>query len=365
MAEALKNVYNRRFIARLSEEFELVHNTFDRGQFAQRVFATGWNQLELKARMRRISESLRFCLPADYPESLELLVTASLNMRKTWPQGFELMLFPDYVEQYGQEHFELSVAALEQLTQLASAEFAVRPFILREPDEMMRIMYGWAGETNEHVRRLASEGCRPRLPWAMALPIYKKDPRPILRILNRLKSDTSLYVRRSVANNLNDISKDHPELVIDIVKPWKGQSEDTDWLIKHACRGLLKNAYPSAMQLFSFGATDHLKISKLLLPDSVKFGDYLPYSFDISSEAPSIGNLRIEYAVDFMKANGKTARKIFKVSESNYSEAKKSISRRHAFRAISTRKHYAGKHGFAVLLNGSQVAQRSFLLKMH
>ena len=362
MAEPLKNAYNRQFIDNLSDEFQIVHTNFDRTLFARKVFGQGWKQLELKARMRRITESLRFCLPGEYATSLKVLVKVSRNMRKTWPQSFELMLFPDYVELYGQDHFDISIAALEQLTQLASAEFAVRPFIIRYQKKMMDVMYAWSGSTNEHVRRLASEGCRPRLPWAMALPAYKKDPAPIMRILRRLRNDRSLYVRRSVANNLNDISKDHPALVVNLVKPWMGKNKDTDWLVKHACRGLLKNAYPAAMQLFSFGKTDHLKIRGFSLPKNVEFGDYLPYSFDDVSNTNKIGNLRIEYALDFMKANGKTARKIFKVSESDYPESTKSISRRHAFKAISTRKHYPGKHGFAILLNGTQIAHKTFIL---
>jgi len=125
----------------------------------------------------------------------------------------------------------------------------------------------------------------------------------------------------------------------------------------------LKNAYPGALQLFSFGNTDHLKIRNFSLPNKVMFGDYLPYSFDILSNAGKIGNLRIEYAMDFMKANGKTARKIFKVSESDYPESTRSIDRKHAFKSISTRKHYSGKHSFAIILNGVQVAQKSFILK--
>jgi len=361
--EALKNVYNKLFIDNLSGEFAVVHKAFDRNRFARTVFSTGWQQLELKARMRRISESLRECLPKDFRTSVNILVTVSANMQRTHHTGYEFMLFPDYIELCGQDHFDISIRALEQITLLASAEFAVRPFILRFPKKMMQVMYVWSKSDNEHIRRLASEGCRPRLPWAMALPGFKENPRPVLRILKRLKSDSSLYVRRSVANNLNDISKDHPALVIDLVKSWMGKNKDTDWLVKHACRGLLKNAYPDAMQLFSFGKVDHLKIRCFKLPEIVVFGNYLPYSFDVVSSTENIGNLRIEYALDFMKANGKTARKIFKISESNYLEAAKSISRRHVFKHISTRKHYPGKHGFAILLNGTQIVQKYFVLE--
>ena len=144
------------------------------------------------------------------------------------------MLFPDYVECYGLEHFDSSISALETFTKYSSAEFAVRPFIMRYEQKMMSQMRKWSRSKNHHLRRLSSEGCRPRLPWSMALPAFKQDPTAILTIISALLSDGSEYVRRSVANNLNDISKDHPEIVIEITRQNLGQSDATDKLLKHA-----------------------------------------------------------------------------------------------------------------------------------
>ncbi|MBV1907098.1 MAG: DNA alkylation repair protein [Pseudomonadales bacterium] len=365
MPEALKHCYNEKFINELSTAFELEYQNFNRENFSTNVFSQGWEQLELKARMRRITISLNDCLPNNYSQCLDILVAASNTLNVSDKQGFEMMLFPDFVEYYGSEHIDLSITALEHLTQLASAEFAVRPFILSHPQKMMAQMYTWSKSKNVKLRRLASEGCRPRLPWAMALPEYKKNPKPIIRILEELKNDESLYVRRSVANNLNDISKDHPDLVISLVTPWKGKSQNTDWLIKHACRGLLKNAHPPALRLFGFGKVEHLSISNFRLPDSVNMGEHLSFSFQIESSQPTIGKLRVEYAIDFLKANGQTRRKIFKISESSYQQSSKQVNKRHSFKAISTRKHYSGKHSLAILLNGVETVQQEFALTSH
>ena len=362
MTELLKHVYSKPFIADLSNAFSKHTNHFDFKRFDSLVFGNGWQNLELKARMRRITQSLQLCLTQDYEENVKILLNVAKSLKKDDHGGFEYMLFPDFVEHYGQEHFELSVSALETLTKLASAEFAVRPFIVARPLQMMDRMFDWAKSTDEDVRRLASEGCRPRLPWATALSIFKNEPSPIVRILEQLKNDQSLYVRRSVANNLNDISKDHPDVAIDIAQRWLGHSSDTDWVVKHALRGLLKNAHPQALKLFGFGDITHIEVRDLQVEKIAHFGAYLPFSFELNTSAKSIGNLRVEYAIDYMKANGKLARKIFKVSESNYQQSSKLFQRKHALKPISTRKHYAGQHRFALLLNGTEVATQMFEL---
>lgn len=362
MAELLKYVYNKKFIADLSSTFSKHTKHFDFKKFDSLVFADGWQNLELKARMRRITQSLQPCLTQDYEKNIEIVVNVAESLKEDLRRGFEYMLFPDFVEYYGREHFDLSVGALEALTKLASAEFAVRPFILAHPRQMMDQMFVWAKSADEDVRRLASEGCRPRLPWAVALPIFKNEPSPILKILEQLKNDQSLYVRRSVANNLNDISKDHPDVAIDTAQRWFGNNSDTDWIVKHALRGLLKNAHPEALQLFGYGDITHIEVCELKVDKTVSFGAYLPFSFELKTAVESIGKLRIEYAIDYMKANGKMARKIFKVSESDYQQSSKVFQRKHAFKPISTRKHYAGQHRFALLLNGTEVATQLFEL---
>ncbi|MFT7684718.1 MAG: 3-methyladenine DNA glycosylase AlkC [Candidatus Azotimanducaceae bacterium] len=362
MAELLKNIYNTKFIKHLGGAFKREYPAFDEKLFSTLVFDSGWQQKELKSRMRRITESLHFVLPSDYNKSIKIVVSVSKMLRQEEIHGFEYMLFPDFVECYGQEHWSLSIPALEELTKLASAEFAVRPYLLLNSEKMMKQMITWSKSADPDVRRLASEGCRPRLPWAMALPGFKKDPTLILKLLKPMRNDSALYVRRSVANNLNDISKDHPDLVMEVVKPWHGKNKNTDWLIRHGCRGLLKSAHPEALALFGFGSIKHLAIKNFTADSEVQFGHYLPFSFEVSSTKKTIGKLRLEYAIDFMKSNGKQARKIFQISESSISEDHKIFARKHRFKAISTRKHYTGSHGFSLILNGQTVDQMSFEL---
>lgn len=162
------------------------------------------------------------------------------------------MFFPDYIERFGMEDYAVAVGTMERLTAFTSCEFAVRPFIKKHEGQMLEQMLGWSEHSSHHVRRLASEGSRPRLPWAMALPKLKKDPSPILPILENLKVDSSEYVRRSVANNLNDISKDNPDVALSVFRDWIGHSPETNRIVKHGCRTLLKQGVPEAMELFGF-----------------------------------------------------------------------------------------------------------------
>ena len=146
----------------------------------------------------------------------------------------------------------------------------------------MSHMYNWAEDENFHLRRLASEGCRPRLPWAMSLPVFKKDPTPILKIMETLKDDPVEYVRMSVANNLNDISKDHPDVVLDICERWFGRSKNTDWIVKRACRTMLKAGNKRALLLFGFGDPDQLKVANLSFDrQTLAMGEELRFSFEI------------------------------------------------------------------------------------
>ena len=357
MAEPLKNLYNEELIHSLCSALSSHYKKFNSGQFTERIFDKEWDQRELKDRMRHISVTLHSFLPPDYETAIEILIPASADF-----SGFEYMFFPDYVELYGLDEFEVSMSALEYFTEFSSSEFAVRPFIIKYPARMMRQMEEWAGSGNYHVRRLASEGCRPRLPWAMALPEFKKNPKAILDILDILKSDESEYVRRSVANNLNDISKDNPGAVIEIANSWLGDNPDTDWLVKHACRTLLKNAEPKIMALFGLGQPRHVELKTFKVLQRVKMGGNLSFSFLLKTQTSELGKLRIEYAIDFMKHNGKQSRKIFKISEAEYPAQEKQISRNHSFRSITTRKYYPGSHGIAIIVNGYELVNSQFQL---
>ena len=358
MPELLKNAYNEEYITRLANSIKQAWPLFDESPFIAKVLDEHWEGKELKTRMKHISLMMRDCLPASFQESVAILLNSASDFG-----GFEGMFFPDYIEQFGEEYWGLSVQALEQLTQYSSSEFAVRPMIIRDSTKMMKTMLEWASHENEHVRRLATEGCRPRLPWAMALPEFKNNPSLILPIIDKLKQDESLYVRRSVANNLNDIAKDNPRVVLDWCKANIGQHPDTDWLIKHGCRTLLKKACPEALTLFGYASAASVSVNDLSIKnEKLMIGDDLFFNFRLSTEDNALSKLRVEYIIDYVKANGRCAPKVFKSSESDYPQRELSFERKHSFRQMSTRKHYPGEHTLSVRVNGEVKQAVSFVL---
>ena len=358
MADALKNLYDKAFIVQLNDEIQRHHSKLDAGAFHSLVFDEQWPNRELKARMQHISQCLHQFLKLDFPDAIELLkqIAPSFN-------GFEAMIFPDYVEQFGQEHWDISIAALEELTQYSSSEFAVRPFILKKPDEMMEQMLRWSKHSNQHVRRLASEGCRPRLPWAMALPLFKSDPSLILPILENLKQDESEYVRKSVANNLNDIAKDNPNITLRTAKSWHNQHPHTDWIIKHGLRTLLKQGDKEALTLIGTHRSSHIKKAELTFEsEHARIGEMIHLIADISGGSEELGKLRIDYHIDFVKKNGSLSRKVFKLSEGNYTEKSRVFRKKHSLRQMSTRTHYPGTHHVRLVINGKEMSAAKFNL---
>ena len=361
MPELLKNKYNEETIRELARRIQAVYHPFQAEDFVRSVMDGTWESLELKARMRQIAVNLGNYLPAGYEQALGVLDQVAAG----YPEGFNdftLMYFPDFVEVYGQDerHWDLSMAALERYTVFSSSEFAVRPFIIRHEARMMEQMSAWAGHANEHVRRLASEGCRPRLPWGQSLPRFQKDPSPVLGILEQLKADPSLYVRKSVANNLNDISKTHPELVAGIAKDWYGRDARTDWIVKHGCRTLLKKGNREVMDLFGFAAPDRVKVYGFALgAASVAIGQEMTFSFTVETEAAA--KVRLEYGIYYRKANGRQSRRIFQISELSFKEhTKKAYTKIHSFADVSTRKHHPGPHSVTLIVNGTERGTLNF-----
>jgi 3-methyladenine DNA glycosylase AlkC len=353
VADLLKHRYSKAYVATLAAALARAAPHFDKSGFERAVRGAGWPALELKARMRRITDTLHTFLPGDYRKQLAVLSKIAPDFG-----GFEAMFFPEFVAEYGLDDFAVSVAALESFTRYSSSEFAVRPFIVRYGERMLAEVMRWTAHPDEHVRRLASEGSRPRLPWAMALPQFKRDPQPLLPILEALRADPSEYVRRSVANNLNDIAKDHPDLVLEIAQRWVGESTATDRLVRHACRTLLKRGDQRALRIF--GHHDEVAITVTALKIAAKevpIGADLAFTFLV--RAASDTSARIEYAVDFVKSDARASRKVFQIGVKPLSAATPlSITRKHRFRDFTTRKHYPGKHQITILVNGVARAEK-------
>lgn len=360
MAERLKDrFFSDKFVTDLGLALKRVYPGFRQAEFRKLIYADDWESKELKQKMHHLTRSMAAFLPVDYSLALKILKEVAPNFG-----GFNVMIFPDFVEKYGQDEWELSLPALAFFTTLCSSEFAIRPFLARDPERAMAYLYQWAKDENFHLRRLASEGCRPRLPWAMSLPGFKKDPGLILPLLEILKDDPVDYVRTSVANNLNDISKDHPDLVLDICEKWFGLSKNTDWIVKRACRTMLKAGNKRALILFGFGDPGQFYVEDLSFdPEALVIGEDLRFSFKLKLEAKGVSRLRLEYGVDYVKANNKISRKIFQIREDDYKEGSHTFSRKHSFKELSTRKHYPGLHRFTIFINGVGKATGSVKLE--
>lgn len=357
MPERLKDIFfANAFIEQLGQAIGQVYPEFDQKEFAHLVYDDAWTTRELKTKMRHLTRCLRAILPDDYPQALAILVKIAPSFN-----GFDSLVFPDFVECYGLDEWDLSMPALAVFTQQGSSEFAVRPFLRQDPQRALAYLSTWAESENHHLRRLASEGCRPRLPWAMALPAFKKDPNPILPILEKLKADESDYVRKSVANNLNDISKDHPELMLDICERWYGVTNQTDWIVKYACRGLLKAGNERALWLFGFTGPTGLSIANLTLDKTaLSIGETLGFTFELRVEVAAPPQVRLEYKVYFVKASGKSSPKVFQIREGLFEPGSHLISRKHSFEDRTTRRHHPGTHRISIMVNGVEMAAASF-----
>ncbi|MFT4025113.1 MAG: DNA alkylation repair protein [Flavihumibacter sp.] len=361
----LKDRYSTAFYQRFGEVATHVIPGFDSKRYQQRIFLKEWPAMELKDRMKHSARALRFYMPDDFTAAailLEELVTA-LQTASFFGASMEFMFLPHYVEEYGLDYPDAAIRAFEILTPFSSCEFAIRPFIQRYPEKMMEAMQQWARHPNHHVRRLASEGSRPRLPWGIALAALKKDPSPALPILQLLKNDPSDYVRRSVANHLNDIAKDNPAVVIAIARQWQGQSAATDAIIKHGCRSLLKQGHTAILSLYRL-KEKHFSLSDIQVKsNSVRIGKSLQIDFTVTNNTARAQRLRLEYAIWFRLKNGTHYRKVFKISEREIAgRARVHYSKKHLFRVITTRTYYKGEQAISLILNGSEKKKIAFRL---
>lgn len=371
MAETqpFKSYLNAELAKQLAENIRQVYPDFPVNAFVAQASA-GLDELELKARTAHIAAALRDHLPAEYAKAVNILL-AILGPENEGEKGvfgewYFLMPVAYFVEVYGLEEFEVSMKAMYEITKRHTSEFAVRPFLIRYPERTWQQLHEWVTDENPHVRRWVSEGTRPRLPWGRQLPAFIEDPRPVLTLLEHLKDDPSLYVRRSVANNLNDISKDHPDLVIETLTCWhKGASQGTLWLIRHALRTLLKKAHPDALRLLGYGEAQVSLNEFHITPSVLQFGESLTLSFTLQSTSEQTQQLMIDYLVHFVKANGKTRAKVFKWSKKTLKAGQTlTLRKKHTIKPITTRRYYGGTHRVELQVNGKIMGEAIFELEM-
>lgn len=358
-APALKEIFNAERLQHIATEMTAVYPAFDAKGFLKHAKA-GLADLSVMQRMARVSESLHAVIPLDYPQTLKLLYALAPRLNS----AFVSLFLPHYVANYGGEDFKRSMAALKYFTTFGSAEFAVRHFLQQDFKRTLAVMQQWSLDENEHVRRLASEGSRPRLPWSFRLANVQADPSLCSSILDNLKADSSLYVRKSVANHLNDITKDHPDWVLGLIEGWSLENPHTAWIARHALRSLIKQGNTRALTIMGAGARAEVKIHQLKVePAVINLGDRINLSFSLESMADTPQKLVVDYAIDYVKSAGHSASKVFKLKAFTLAAREHhAISRGQHIRELTTRKHYPGKHAVHVLVNGERLGSVEFEL---
>lgn len=358
MAEKLKYLFDEHLVRALARDLRSAHPRFDARAFAAACLA-GLDDLELTGRAWHVAEAMHTCLPAPFARAARVLVD-SLGGELERSDGFGLgplryMPHVFFVQKYGLDDFETSMHAQYELTKRFSAETSIRAFLVKYPDATYARLREWARDPNVHVRRLVSEGTRPRLPWAPRLRAFQQDPRPVIALLELLKDDAERYVQRSVANNLNDIGKDHPDLAVEVCQRWAaGAPPGRQWIVKHALRMLVKQGHPGALATLGVGSRPMVSVERIrLAPRAVKLGGELRFSFELASTATTPQELMIDYAVHYVKANGATRPKVFKLRRLALpAQGSAELESKLSFQDLSTRRHYPGRHRIELLING-------------
>lgn len=353
-------MFNLAFYRDLSAAVKKVYSSFDQVGFLERI-ETEYLPLALNERLRLTTRALHQYLPKNYQRSLDILKKVVALLKP----GYPTLIFPDYVAQYGLDHFDLSLAALKYFTPFGSSEFAVREFLKKDFYYTIAIMTKWAEDKDHHLRRLASEGSRPRLPWSFKLDEVILHPEVTMPILNKLKTDSELYVRKSVANHLNDLSKDHPEYLLDLVSTWDLDHPHTAWIVTHACRTLIKKGHPRALHLFDAPHDVAVDITNLKIrPRKFKIGETMTFTFDMISSSPQPQKIIVDYIIHYRKKLGELSPKVFKLKIITLEPHQKtSITKKQRFTDFSTHTHFPGPHLLQIQINGGIQAEIKFELQ--
>ena len=372
--EPFKNAYSPQLVACIADHMEKQVSSFDREAFCRPILAE-LEKLELKERAQLIADRIHEALPDD-PASRSKALLAMLHPDEFDHAngssdsdgicGWGSMPLTMMVGQRWVADFDRAMAVQKELTKRGSSEFGVRYFLLADQERALEIMRDWIDDPNRHVRRLISEGTRPRLPWAMQLPRLIEDPSPMIPILTALRDDQEEYVRRSVANHLNDIAKDHPDRVAEIAVDWmKGADKHRQKLVRHACRTLIKQGHPRAMEAIGVSSPSVELQSLKVETGSVVYGNSLDFTATLKSESAADQSLIIDYLIHFRKANGQLAAKVFKGSRMTLPAGKTHVfSKSHPIRPITTRRYYGGRQELSLRINGRDYGSAEFDLIM-
>lgn len=368
MADALKLQFGPEVVRRLAREITAVHVGFDHTAFT-RAALHGFDALELLDRGRHLGATLQRFLPQEFGAAVDVLL-ATLPAERT-PSGgmssFFYLAHTEFVRQFGAAHFEHTMRALHALTQVFTGEFAIRPLLEHHQDATLARLHSWLDDPNVHVRRLISEGTRSRLPWAPRLRAFQRDPEPVLALLTKLRDDPELYVRRSVANNLHDIGKDHPAVLVRVAAEWMqdGATPERQWIVKHALRTLVKRADPAALAVLGFASRAHVQVDdSAITPRRPQMGGKVLVTCTLRSTRRTSQRVVVDLRVHFVKAHGGSAVKVFKLAVLDLAagavvDLRKTVS----LEDLSTRRHYPGEHLVELQMNGAVTPIGSFTLR--
>ena len=345
----------------MANDVSAIYPKFDAAKFLK-LSLQGLPELSLMQRLRRMTESLHATLPADYRKAIRILHKLIPRIDR----GFVTLVCSDYVGLYGQDDFETSMEALKFFTAFGSSEFAIREFLRRDLPRTLAVMETWSRDPDEHVRRLASEGSRPRLPWSFRLEALIADPSPVIPILETLREDPSLYVRKSVANHLNDITKTHPDWVLDRLQSWPLQNPRTAWIARHAVRTLIKKGNQRALHLTGATGKPEVTVQHFTAqPHRIRLGDRLTFSLQLDSVSSRTQRLVVDYSIHYVKKSGAALPKVFKWKGLTLAPGESvTLSHSRIVKNFTTRVHHAGRHASDLLINGERLAEAFCELSM-
>ena len=378
--EPLKNLINATTVANAGQHLRRAWSGFDRKRF-EALANSGLDALELKARMLQMTDAMRVTLPQDFNAACDVLeaslapplpmdakgepVGLSTADADAGLSGWVIWSMGEFVARHGQHDVPRSLNCLHALTQRSTAEFAIRPFIQQQPEAVWQVLTRWARDPSAHVRRLVSEGSRPRLPWGQRLQALVRDPTPALPLLRALQDDPSSYVRRSVANHLNDIAKDHAELVAGWVRDHLIETTpERSALLRHASRVLIKQGHVPTLAAWGLASGLSGQASLALSASHALVGESLGLRVTLRSSARKPQPLEIDYAVHHVRANGSSSPKVFKGWKLTLAAGEERVlEKRHSLKPVTTRTLYPGLHRIEVLINGKALAEATFDLR--
>lgn len=363
----LKEVYNQEFIDNILDCLKKFDPEFSSKKFLFEIKSSNYQNLELKERMNLLTQAINSgFINKNFQQKIEILKKVIVQIPQSRYLSLALIIFPNFVETFYEDEsdFDFSLHALEFFTEFGSSEFAIRKFIKINSQKSLGVIEKWSKSKNYHIRRLASEGIRPKLPWGCKLEIFQKDPNPVIKILENLKNDDSQYVLKSVANNLNDISKDNPEIVLQILEKWQKEGINK-FVIKHALRTLLKQGNVKALKIIgiaSYNKNSNFFIESFdLQKTTIKVGADLGFSFVLNNKSQS-QNIRLEHAIYFLKNNNSHNKKVFQIISKSFNAGSFKFERKFSFKEITTRKYYSGKHFISLIVNGFELEKKEFEL---